>query len=1078
MASNVSIVVKTSGAAAATKELKDIGDEGERTGNRLQQMNRHLASISFRQLGQDIASAGKSFQGFAESQQDMNVTVGQTAAAMHISEEAFRSMAKEISNAGLPLKDTTELMKLANQEGLSGDGLKNYVGFWDDVGDATGRNAIALAEAATGLRAVGIAAGDEAESLNALGFITDHTKMGVDDFLGLLQKKGAALHDFGINIDDTAAVLGVMEKSLGLTGKAAASEFASALEKSDGSLTSLLSNLGITREQFDAMRQSVQDSSDVIARNAAIQDDTITSMERWKQQLDELLFSHADLVRGLSEFAPLVVAGGTAIQGLGNAMALMNVSAGDAVGILGNVGKAAFGVEAGMLAAGLAIRALGTSTVTHLEALHEWERLIGTSTSSADKQTAALNLLGQATAKYNDINDGAKGKLLGLSDGIIDVAHAMTGGLVPISESDKAYQRLKEKIELAAKELVGAGAATDQLKAIQATLPPQLQSIFEAAVRAAGGFKDMGGAAGGLGRDLQGLASQAWAAEQAILAAAMASAAAMRQMKANAAEFYLPTDISQIPYEDQVAATSANASRPQYFPSSGGYSYGGGGGGGGGGSAAADAAKETVESFLDAMAQELVKTDMSKAFGDAGERVLVAFGEALADPKKQASIAPAVARLIEDAEKAGVPNATALGADLIAAINEGLATGDWDGVYAKMHGLADSLGDVGVASKKAADAIGDDMDKLAKLISDTGDAFDDAAVKEAKALSALATSHADAMQRIKDSLADARRDAQEAADERRAQYAEDKALRAADAADAAQARRENAAEAKADRLADSNERLEQLASDHADKIAEIEEKQKSGVTTAEWKKLEAQKKSEDKRYASAVAAEAKRLAKADADAEKALKKQDEAAAKSLAKQEAAAARAQAKADEAAAKALAKKEEAAKTAAATEDARYAAAVKAQEQRYKEELDALKKSYADKEKAAREHMAAMMAIMGTAGGGMLPTTIDWSVPADPNSPSMRWDSANQRWVDTNHMPLPGYATGTDFVPNDGPAYLHRGEAVIPASENKGGSGGEIHIHITGDNYFSDGSDLDRFGRGVGHAVRTALMARGKS
>ncbi len=34
------------------------------------------------------------------------------------------------------------------------------------------------------------------------------------------------------------------------------------------------------------------------------------------------------------------------------------------------------------------------------------------------------------------------------------------------------------------------------------------------------------------------------------------------------------------------------------------------------------------------------------------------------------------------------------------------------------------------------------------------------------------------------------------------------------------------------------------------------------------------------------------------------------------------------------------------------------------------------------------------------------------------------------------LPHYAMGTPWVPHDGPAYLHRGEAVIPAARNTGG------------------------------------------
>lgn len=278
-------------------------------------------------------AAGAGLEALIRGQQDTSVQTRQLAAALGIGEDAMRDLVTETSNATFPIEDVVELMERGRQRGITGGkALQDYATFWDMVGDATGESATELGKAGVALQTVGVEAGNEKEAMAALGFVHRETTSSVKDFLSFLERTGPELQDMGVNVNDAAAVLGIMEKELGLSGRMARQEFRTAVNESDGSLKDLLKTLGISPASFEAAQEAVESSSGVIEENAGILADSKTPLEELQATFQDLLFTYMPFIEALAPLAPILIGLAVVIKSVTAVTAVWNaVTAGNPI---------------------------------------------------------------------------------------------------------------------------------------------------------------------------------------------------------------------------------------------------------------------------------------------------------------------------------------------------------------------------------------------------------------------------------------------------------------------------------------------------------------------------------------------------------------------------------------------------------------------------------------------------------------------------------------------------------------------------------------------------------------------------
>jgi negative regulator of sigma E activity len=318
MASIMEVIVK--GIDEITPVINKVSSETAKV-NAEMQKNWTTTGKQMQGVGIACTALGAGIELLARSNAPLIELTQRLASNLGITEKAMRDLVISTSDVTLPLNEVLTLMDLGTKQGLeSAEALKEYALFWDMVGDATGESSTALAGAGVALKALGITAGEEGQTLSAFGFIQKNTTMQLSEFINMVGRLGPQMRAMNMDINDAAIIMGILQQEFGMTARVSIAEFRKAVTESGGDIEKLKTSLGITSEMFSTYTAKLEESSTVIKENSDRHAELSTNVQKLQHWLSELKYGFSNTIASAAGFAPLLTGIGSAMTILGTIM--------------------------------------------------------------------------------------------------------------------------------------------------------------------------------------------------------------------------------------------------------------------------------------------------------------------------------------------------------------------------------------------------------------------------------------------------------------------------------------------------------------------------------------------------------------------------------------------------------------------------------------------------------------------------------------------------------------------------------------------------------------------------------------
>lgn len=268
-----------------------------------------IDAIGLMEAGAVLQQYGDQAEQMAQGMNEASITVGQLATQTGIAEPQLRSMIAGISNATFPTNEAMMYVKSLDQMGVSSNNLANSATGLDMINDAFGLGADKVNSLGQELGVLGVDMNNVSSSFNALAYANANTVGGMDNYFSFLRRYDSQFKELGLNVDQASVLIAGATQKFG-GGRAALSGLSSILKESNGDLSVMEQQLGLTAGSLSNASQLTGQYSGQLEQMAQQEADHKTLLEEVGSAWDRLSM----MIGGaLSPITSLIGAGGQLI---------------------------------------------------------------------------------------------------------------------------------------------------------------------------------------------------------------------------------------------------------------------------------------------------------------------------------------------------------------------------------------------------------------------------------------------------------------------------------------------------------------------------------------------------------------------------------------------------------------------------------------------------------------------------------------------------------------------------------------------------------------------------------------------